>query len=129
MLKFIKQLKESDFVDLMVSIGQMRYGDESRLYEYLDKTDRRIVHLWDNGDYFKDNGQNYIWVNDYETSNQNSQLKHNVFMLFSFGQEWYVSAKKYFEGKNRENLDILSKAKAEYDRELKDDEEFIQSLV
>ena len=128
MLKYITQLEEFDFVSLMVSIGQMRYGDNSRLYEYLDKEDRRIVHLWDNGGSFKDNGQDYIWVNDYETSNPNRNFNHNVFMLSTFGQEWYTRAQKHFEGKP-ERLDILKKAKAQYDRDLEADKEFIQSLA
>lgn len=124
MLKFVKQLQESDFVDLLVAIGQMRYGD-SRLYEYLDKEDRRVIHLWDNSGSFKDNGQDYIWVNDYETSNPNSNFNHNLFMLYTFGQEWYTRAQKYFESKKPESLTILSRAKAQYDSDLEADKEFM----
>lgn len=123
MLNFVKQLEESDFFDLLVEMGQMRYGDTRRLYEYLDKEDRRIVHLWDNGGSFKDNGQDYIWINDYETSSPNANLNHNVFMLSMFGQEWYERAQKYFEGKKPEGFVILRKAKAKYDLEA--DEELI----
>jgi len=128
MLKYIKQLEESDFVDLLVSIKQMRYGDSSRLYEYLDREDRRVVHLWDNGGSFKDNGQDYIWVNDYETSNPSFNFNHNLFMLSVFGQEWYARAKKYFKVNKPESLVILSKAKAQYDSELEVDKAFMQSL-
>lgn len=128
MLKYIKQLEESDFVDLLVAIKQMRYGDSSRLYEYLDKEDRRVVHLWDNGGSFKDNGQDYIWVNDYETSNPNFNFNHNIFMLSTFGPEWYARAQKYFEGKKPESLEILSRAKGQYDKDLEADKEFMQSL-
>ena len=128
MLKYIKQLKESDFLDLMVSLGQMRYGDNSRLYEYLDKEDRRIVHIWDNSSCFKDNGQDYLWVNDYETSKPNFNFNHNLFMLSQFGEEWYARAQKHFEGKKPESLVILNKAKARYDKDLEADKEFMQSL-
>ena len=106
----------------------MRYGDNSRLYEYTDKEDKRVVHLWDNGSCFKDNGQDYIWVNDYETSNPNLNFNHNVFMLSVFGQEWYKRAQNYFECKKAEGLAILNRAKAQYEEELAIDKEFIQSL-
>lgn len=128
MINFMKQLEESGFFDLLVSIGQMRYGDSSRLYEYLDEEDRRVVHLWDNGGSFKDNGQDYIWVNDYETSNPNFNFNHNLCMLSKFGEEWYTSAQKYFEDKKPEGLAILSEAKAQFDRDLEADKEFINSL-
>lgn len=126
MLTYVKRLEETDFVDLMVSIGQMRYGDNSRLYEYLDKGDKRVVHLWDNNGSFKDNGQDYIWVNDYEISNPSLNFNHHVFMLYRFGQEWYTNAIKYFEGKKPEGLDVLTKAKEQYDDELNMHESFIK---
>lgn len=127
MLKFIKQL-DDDFTDLLVAIDQIRYGDNSRLCEYEDKGDKRIVHLWDNEGSFKDNGQYYIWVNDYETSNIDLNLNHNIFMLYRFGQEWYASAQKYFENTNPERLTILNRAKSQYESELEADKEFMQSL-
>lgn len=128
-LDFIEKLEESEFVDLLVAIKQMRYGDNSRLYEYFDKEGKRNVHLWDNGGSFKDNGQYHIWINDYGTSIPSMNINHNICMLYMFGKEWYLKAKQYFEHENMmESLEILNTAVIQYEKELEDDKEITKQI-
>ena len=124
----VQSLKESDFVDLLVSIGYKSYGDY-RAYEYFDEKDRRNVHLWDNCGCFKDRGEYRLWINDFETSNPNLTFSHNLFMLETFGQSWYERAQKYFTDKGSlDNLILLDKVKKRYDEELAIDAEFIEHV-
>ena len=129
MLNYIRKLDDSEFLDLLVAVGEMRYGDNSRLYEYCEREEVRMVYLEDNSGSFKDNGRENIWINDFETSRHDMDFNHNLFMLHKFGETWYGKAEAYFEANERlDCLEILDKAKAQYEKDLEADREFMESV-
>ena len=129
MLNYIKKLDDSEFLDLLVAVGEMRYGDDSCRYEYFDKETVRVVNLERSGGSFKDYGRETIWINDIGTSKHSINLNHYIFMLEKFGESWFKETKRHFEANEmRDCLEILDKAKAQYEKDLEADKEFMESL-
>lgn len=125
MVEFITQLNDDEFKDLLIALRQLKYRDvshQTKLYEYSDRVDRRDVHLWDNGGSFKDNGEYYISMNDYETTVKEVNVYHNLYMVGKFGEKWLAQAQKYYEG-NPEGLAVLNKATIMYEEMMQDAEE------
>lgn len=118
MLKFIKELSDNDFFNLLVSVSAMRYGDRSRKgFEYSDTDKLRHVHVWDNYVSFKDRDETYFTVDDYNISRPNNLVDHHLFMLHQFGDKWYESASKHFANEP-ERLEMLAVAKDMYAMDL-----------
>lgn len=129
MLNYIKKLDASEFLDLLVAVGEMRYGDDSCRYEYFDKKAIRVVNLERSGGSFKDYSRQTICINDFETLGRDMNLNHYIFMLEKFGESWFKDAKTYFEvNEMRDCLKILVKAKAQYEKNLEADREFMESI-
>lgn len=135
MLQYIKLLDEnersqySQFKDLLICLKQLSYGDNSHSFRYIDEIDKRNVNVWNNYSHFIDREDSFFWVNDYETSLKAYSFEHNMFMLDTFGDEWYNDAVKYFEENNMEdNLRLLKSAKNQHEQDLLADEEFQKTL-
>ena len=132
MLKYIKSLDEnngSQFKDLLVCLKQLSYGDESHFFRYIDEINKRNVNVWNNYSHFADREDSFFWINDYETSLSQYSFEHNLFMLNTFGDDWYNNAVKYFEeNKNEDKLRILKLAKNQYEQDLLADREFQKTL-
>ena len=135
MLNYIKALDQnsragfSEFKDLLICLKQLSYGDNSNFYSYIDEVDKRTIHVYNNYSNFADREDSFFWVNDYETSLEAYSFEHNLFMLDTFGDDWYNSAKKFFEeNKMEDKLTILKAAKDQYDQDLLADEELEESL-
>ncbi|MBR2908875.1 MAG: hypothetical protein IKC11_00830 [Clostridia bacterium] len=128
MLEFISQLEDKDFLDLLVSMGKMKY-DNSRLCDYFDEKERRMIWVYDNGRCFNGSGSEELWITDFEASNEECTLIHNVFMMRKFGEDWFSKAKRHFEEtSNPRGLEILNNAKTQQENESKENKEATSSL-
>ena len=129
MIKYIKQLDDSEFFDLLVANGKMRYGDDSCEYEYFDKEAIRVVNIERNVGSFKDYGRETLCISDFGTLGHGSNLNHYMFMLEKFGESWFREIRGYFEANGMSHgLKILDKAKAQYETGLEIDREVMESL-
>ena len=122
MLQFVSKLRDNDFVDLMVAIKKMKYGD-IKVCEYADKDNCRNVHVWDNNPSFNDREPDqYFSINDFNISEDKALFDYYLFMLNQFGDDWYDVAKNHFIQLNDFNrLEKLENAKKEIDNILSDD--------
>ncbi|MBQ7917866.1 MAG: hypothetical protein IJ310_03510 [Clostridia bacterium] len=129
MLYFVSRLNDRDFVNLLVAIKKMHYGD-IKSCEYIDKDTYRKVHLWDNSRHFDDRKEDqYFTIDDFNISEKNALFNYYLFMLHQFGEEWYENAKTYLESEEKlQALEVLEQAKTAHEADLEADKEFFETL-
>ena len=119
MLNYVRKLRDSEFVDLLVATKKMRDGDIKNC-EYMDKETYRQVRVLDCSP-FVDNREpdQHFLIDDFNISEKESLFDYYLFMLNQFGYEWYEKAKKYLSIKqNAQNLATLKQAKNAYQADL-----------
>ena len=129
MINFVKKIRECDFVDLLVAIKKMKYGDIKNC-EYMDKENYRTVRVLDCSPFIVEHEaeQNFI-IDDFNISEQEVMFDYYLFMLKKFDDEWYEKAKKYLTIKQDAHaLETLEQAKNTYEADLETDSELFATL-